>query len=158
MEERTYTLNIRQTGTYQYEVTVPETGATKTAATLDSALTITLSALLKHLTVCHLILVFDDQRVDRNDQRVDAHERLHTDLEHQAAREVVQRGIASQMKRSERQLVFELSRPLTREQATWLDEQAGKLFDSYHFKDELEVECDTLWEEVHVNRWAAADE
>ena len=43
MEERTYTLNIRQTGTYQYEVTIPETGVTKTAATLDSALTITLT-------------------------------------------------------------------------------------------------------------------
>jgi hypothetical protein len=158
MEEKTSTLHIRQTGTYQYEVTVPETGATKAAATLDSALAITLHDILKHLTVRHLILVFDDPRNDRDDQHDDAHECLHTDLERQAAREVVQRGIASRVKRSERQLVFELSRPLTREQATWLDEQAGKLFDSYHFKDELEVELGALWEEAQVNRRAAADE
>ena len=158
MEERTYTLNIRKTGTYQYEVTVPETGATKAATTLDSALAITLHDILKHLTVRHLILVFDDPRNDRDDQHVDAHERLHTDLEHQAAREVVQRRIASQVKSSERHLVFEGAQPLTREQATWLDEQAGKLFESYHFKDELEVELDALWEEAQVNRRAAADE
>jgi hypothetical protein len=151
MEEKTSTLHIRQTGTYQYEVTVPETGATKTAAALESALTVTLSALLKYLTVRYLILVFEDHRVD-------AHERLHTDLEHQAAREVAQRGIAPQVKRSERHLVFELSKSLTREQATWLKEQAGKLFDRYHFKDELEVKLDALWEEAHVNRRTAADE
>lgn len=144
MEEKAFTLKIRQTGICQYEVTIPETGATKMAATLESALTITLHDILKHLTVRHLILVFDGQHVDRDDQRVDAHERLHTDLEHQAAREVVQRGIASQVKRSERHLVFELSQPLSREQATWLEEQAGKLFDRYHFKDELEVERDAL--------------
>lgn len=29
MEEKTHTLNIRQTGTYQYKVTAPETGATR---------------------------------------------------------------------------------------------------------------------------------
>lgn len=44
MEDKTYTLNIRQTGKYQYEAAVPETGATKTAATLDSALNFTLGA------------------------------------------------------------------------------------------------------------------
>ena len=155
MEEKTYTLHIRQTGTYQYEVTVPETGATKAATTLDSALAITLHDILKHLTVRHLILVFDDPRNDRDDQHVDAHERLHTDLEHQAAREVVQRRIASQVKSSERHLVFEVARPLTREQATWLDEHAGKLFDRYSIEDELEAELDALWEESRENRQAA---
>ncbi len=37
MEDTTYTLHICRTGAYQYEVTIPETGATKTAATFDSA-------------------------------------------------------------------------------------------------------------------------
>ena len=158
MEEKTSALHIRQTRTYQYEVTVPETGATKAAATLDSALAITLHDMLKHLTVRHLILVFDVQHVDRDDQRLDSHKLLRTDLEQQAAHEVVQRGIASQVKRSEHHLVFEGARPLTRDPATWLDEQAGKLFERYHFKDEREVELDALWEEAQVNRRAAADE
>lgn len=158
MEKKTSTLHIRQTGTYQYEVTIPETGATKMAATLDSALMITLHDILKHLKVRHLILVFDGQRVGRDDQHVDAHERLHTDREHQAAREVAQRGIASQVKSSERHLVFELSQPMTCEQATWLKEQTGKLLDRYQFKDEREVESDALWQEVHIKRKAAADE
>src|SRR5258708_17872420 len=121
MEEKTYTLNIRQTGKYQYEVTVPETGATKTAATVDSALNITLHDILKHLTTRYLILVFADQHVDRAGRSVDPQERPQTDLELQAALDVAQLGIAPQMKRRERHLVFQLSRPLTREQATWLD-------------------------------------
>jgi hypothetical protein len=158
MENKIYTLNIRQTGKFQYEVTVPETGATKMAATLDSALTITLHDILKHLTTRYLILVFADQHVDRNGPNVDPQERPKTDLEHQAALEVTQMGIAPQVKRKERHLVFELSRPLIREQATWLDEHAGKLFDRYYIKDELEVELDALREEARENRKAAAHE
>jgi len=158
MEEKTYTLNIRQTGQYQYEVTVPETGATKTAPTLDSALNITLNEILKHLTTRYLILVFADQHLDKEGRSADLQERPQTDLEHQAAFEIAQLGIAPQMKRRERHLVFELIRPLTREQATWLDEHAGKLFDSYHIKDELEVRLDALREEAHDNRKATAPE
>ena len=59
-----------------------------------------------------------------------------------------QLGIALHVERRERHLVFELSRPLTREQATWLDEHVGKLFDRYHIKDELEDQLDTLREEA----------
>ena len=158
MEEKTYTLNIRQTGKFQYEVTVPETGATKMAATLDSALNITFHDILKHLTTRSLILVFADQHVDRDSRSVDPQERPKTDLERQAAFEVAQLGIAPQVKRKERHLVFELSRPLTREQATWLDEHAGKLFDRYYIKDELEVRLDALREEARDNRKAAAHE
>ena len=158
MEEKTYTLNIRQRGKYQYEVTVPETGATKTAATLDSALNITLHDILKHLTARSLILVFADQHVDSDSRSADLQKPSQSVLEHQVASEVAQLGIAPQAKRSERHLVFELSRPLTREQATWLDEQAGKLFDSYYIKEELEVELDALREEVRDSRRAAAHE
>src|SRR5260221_14017045 len=106
MEEKTSTLNSRQTGTFQYEVTVPETGATKTAATLDSALTITLHDILKHLTTRALIMVFADQHVDRDGRSVDLQERPQTELEHQAALEVAQLGIAPQVKGRERHLVF----------------------------------------------------
>ncbi len=52
----------------------------------------------------------------------DAYGDPHTDLEQQAVVEVTQLGIASQMKRKERHLLFALSRPLTRAQATWLKE------------------------------------
>ncbi len=148
MEEKTYTLNIRQTGTYQYEVTIPEIGATKTAATLDSALNITLHDILKHLTARSLILVFADQHVDSDGGSVNRQKPPQSVLEHQVAFEIAQLGIAPQAKRSERHLVFELSRPLTREQARWLDKQAGKLFDSYYIKEELEIEFDALREEA----------
>jgi hypothetical protein len=116
MEEKTYTLNIRQTGQWRYEVTIPETGVTKTAPTLDSALTITLHDIVKHLTTRYLILVFVDQRFDETSWFVDPQERAQTDLEQQAAFEVEQLGIAPQVKRREHHLVFELSHPLTREQ------------------------------------------
>jgi len=158
MDEKTYTLNIRQTGKFQYEVAVPETGAKKTAPTLDSALAITLHDILKHFTMRSLILVFPDHHVDKDGWIVDPQEHPQTDLEHQAALEVAQLGIAPQVKRKERHLVFELSRPLTREQTTWLDEHAGKLFDRYYIKDELEVELDALREEARENRKAAAHE
>jgi 2,3-bisphosphoglycerate-independent phosphoglycerate mutase len=117
MEEKTSTLNIRQTGTYQYEVPVPETDATKTAPALDRALTIISHDILKHLTTHYLILVLADQHADRAVRDVDPQEHTQTDLEYQAALEAVQQGIALQLKRRERDLVFELSRPLTREQA-----------------------------------------
>jgi hypothetical protein len=158
MKEKTYPLNIRQTSKYHYEVTVPETGATKTVPTLDSVLTITLHDIVKHLTTRSLILVFADQHVDSDGRGVDSQERPKTDLDHQAAFEVAQLGIAPRVKRRERHLVFELSRPLTREQATWLDEHAGKLFDRYYIKDELEVELDTLLEKARENRKEADHE
>jgi hypothetical protein len=156
LEEKTYTLNIRQTGTFQYEVTIPETGTTKTAPTLDSALTITVHDIVKHLTTRYLILVFGDQHVDKDGRNVDPQQCPQTDLERQAAIEVAQLGIAPQVKRREHHLVFEVSRPLTQAQATWLDEHAGKLFDRYSIKDELEVRLDALLEEARDNRKAAA--
>lgn len=158
MEERTYTLNIRQTGTYQYEVIVPETDTTKTAPTLDSALTLTLHDILKHLTTRYLILLFADQHTDRDGLITEPQEHSKTDMEYQAALEVAQLEIAPQVTRKERHLVFELSRPLTREQDVWLDEHAGKLFDSYDFKDELQAELDTMLEEARDNRRSAAHE
>jgi hypothetical protein len=158
MEEKTSTLNIRQTGTYQYEVPVPETDAPKTAPALDRALTIISHDILKHLTTHYLILVLADQHADRAVRDVDPQEHTQTDLEYQAALEAVQQGIALQLKRRERDLVFELSRPLTREQAAWLGEHVGKLFDSYCIKDELEVQLDASLEEACDNRKAAAHE
>jgi hypothetical protein len=158
MQEKTYTLNIRQTGKFQYEVTIPETGATKMAPTLDSALNITLHDILKHLTARYLILVFADHHAGREGWSVDPQEHPQTDLEHQATLEVAQLRIAQQAKRRERHLVFELSCPLKREQATWLDEHAGKLFDRYYIKDELEVELDALREEAGDRGEAAAHE
>ncbi len=95
MEEKTYALKNRQTGTYEYEVTVPETGATKTASTLESVLTITLHDIGKHLTTRSLFLAFADQHVDRDGRGVDPQ----TDLDPQAACEVAQPGIAPQVKR-----------------------------------------------------------
>jgi hypothetical protein len=108
----------------------------------------------RHQPHTALILMFADQHVDRDGRSVDPQERPQTDLEHQAAFE----GIAPSVKRRERHLVFELSRPLTREQATWLDELEGKLFDRFHMKDEFEVKLDTLPEKAHDNRKAAAHE
>lgn len=158
MKKKTYTLNIRQTGTYQYEVTVPEIGATKTAATLDSALNITLHDILKHLTTRSLILVFADYDANREGSRVDQQACPPTDLEHQTALEVAQLGLAPQVQRRERHLVFEVTRPLTRAQTTWLDAQVGKLFDRYYFKDELEVKLDALLQEAHDHWKAVAHE
>jgi len=158
MEEKTYTLNIRQTGIYQYEVTVPETGTTKTASTLDSVLNITLHDIINHLSTRHLILVFADQQVDRDDRSAGPQQCPQTDLEHQTAIEVVQLGIAPQVKRRERHLVFEVTQPLTQAQATWLDEQTGKLFERYYIKDQIEVELDALLEEARDKRKAAAFE
>ncbi len=158
MKNKTYTLNIRQTGTYQYEVTVPETGAIKTAATLDSALNITFQDIVKHFTAHSLILVLADQPDDNDALGVDPQERLLTDLEYQAAFEIAQRGIAPQVKRRERHLVFALSHPLTRAQTIWLDTHTGKLFDRYYIKDELEAELDALLEKARDHRKAAAHE
>ena len=158
MKKRTYTLNVRQTGQYQYEVTIPEIGAMKTAATLDSALNITLHDILMHLTTRYLILVFTDQDADREVRGVDPQACLPTGLEHQTALEVAHLGIASQVLRRERQLVFEVIRPLTRAQTTWLDEQTGKLFDRDYFKDEREAQLDALLQEAHDLRREAAHE
>jgi hypothetical protein len=156
MKKKTYTLQIRQASTYQYEVIVPEIGATKTAATLDSALNITLHDILKHLTTRSLILVFTDQDANTDSLGDDPQACPPTALEHQTALEVTQQGIAPQSKRRECHLVFEVTRPLT--QATWLDEQAGKLFDRYYFKDERAVKLDALLLEANDHRRAAAHE
>jgi hypothetical protein len=158
MKEKTYTLNIRQAGTYQYEVTIPEIGATKTAPTLDSALSITLHDILKHFNARYLILSFADQYFDREGESADLQECLQTDLEHEAILGIARLDISQQVKRRERHLVFKLSCPLTREQVTWLNEHAGKLFDQYSIKDELEVENDAMREEVRDNRKAANHE
>src|SRR6266516_145749 len=132
MKKKTYTLNIRQTGQYQYEVTVPEIGATKTAATLDSALNITLHDILMHLTTRYLILVFTDQDADREGRGVDPQACLPTGLEHQTTQHVANRGIASQVPRRELQLLVEVIQPLPRAQTTWIDEQTGKLCHRYY--------------------------
>ena len=158
MEEKIYTLNLRQAGQWQYENTVSEIGVMKPAPTLDIALTITLRGRLKHLTTRYLILVFVDQHFNETGWFIDPQERAQTVLEQQAAFEVGQLRIAPQVKRRERYLVFELSRPLKLEQAIWLDEHAGKLVDGYQIKDELEVQLDALLEEAHNNRKAAAHE
>lgn len=144
MEEKTYTLNIRQTGIFKFEVTIPEIGVTKTAPTLDSVLNITLHDILKHLTTRYLMLVFVDQHFDEEGWFIDPEERAQTDLEQQAATEVEQLGIAPHVQTRERHLVFKLSHPLTSEQAKWLDERKGKLFDWYYTKDEIEVKLDEL--------------
>ena len=83
-------------------MTVPEIGAMKTAATLDSALNITLHDILMHLTTRYLILVFTDQDADREGPGVDPQACLPTDLEHQTALEVAHLGIASHVQRRER--------------------------------------------------------
>src|SRR6266700_359372 len=143
MEKKTYTLTIHHTGRDQYEVTVPEIGATKTAATLESALSITVHDIVKHLATRSLILVFVDP---------------HTDLEQQAIAEITRLGISPQVKRKERHLLFEVPRPLTRAQTSWLDEHAGKLFERYYTKDELEVKLDALLKEARENRKIAPNE
>ncbi len=158
MEEKTYTLNIRQTGTWHYEITIPEIGVMKSAPTLDSALNTTFQDIVKHFTAHSLILVFSDQPNDKNALSVDSQEHLRTHREDQAAFEVAQRGIAPQVKRREHHLVFALARPLTRTQTKWLDTQAGKLFDKYYIKDEYEVELDALLEEAHDNSKTTAHE
>ncbi len=155
MEEKTSTLNICQTGTHHYEAIRPEIGATKTAVTLESALTLTVHEILKHLTTRSLILVFADQRVDRDGGCVDPQGDPHTALEQRAVVEVAQLGRAPQVKRKERHLVFELSRPLTRAQARWLDEHAGKLFERYDTKDEFEAQLNAWLEAARDNRKAA---
>jgi hypothetical protein len=139
MEEKTFTLNIRQKGQWQYEITIPEIGVSKTASTLDSALNITLRDTVKHLNTHYLILVFVDRHFDEMGWFVDPQERPQTDLEQQAAFEVERLGIASHVLARERHLVFELSHPLTQEQAAWLSEQNGKLYDWYYTQDEIGV-------------------
>ncbi len=158
MEEQTSTLHIRQTGKFQFEVTVPAMSTRKTAPTLDSALHITFHDMLKHLTTRSLILVFADQHVEKDDRSVDAQACTHTDLEHQAVVELAHLGSVPQVKRSERHLVCALSHPLTRAQTTWLEKHAGTLFDSYPIEDGFEADLDAVPEEAHDNRKAARNE
>jgi hypothetical protein len=148
MEEKTYTLDIRHPSRFDYHVTIPEIGVTtQSTVNLDTALMLAGKAIEKHLTTRYLILVFVDQQ-----------EHPQTNPEQQVAMEVAKLGIAPQAQRRERHLVFELAHPLTREQARWLDEQAGKLFDRYYTKDEMEVALDALREEARDNRKAAPNE
>src|SRR5258708_9219350 len=123
MEEKTSTLNSRQTGTYHYDVTIPETGATKTAPTLDSALTLILHNILKHLTTRSLILVLANQHADRAGRSVAPQERPQTDLAYQAPLEVGQQRNALQLNRREPDLAAERPRPLTQRPAPWLHHQ-----------------------------------
>src|SRR5258708_29786026 len=134
MEEKTSTLNSRQTDTYHYDVTVPETGVTKTAPTLDSTLTLISHDILKHLTTHSLILVLANQHADRAVRSVDPQERPQTDLEYQAALEVAQLGIALPLKRRER----DLSPPLTREQPTPLHHHLATLSHTFTSTHTLE--------------------
>ena len=152
MEEKTYTLNVRHTGTCKYEVTIPEIGVKKTAPTLDSALNITFQDIVKHFTSRSLILVFADRPDDKNALDVDPQEHLHPDLEDQAAIEIIQQGIAQHVKRREHHLVFALSYPLTRAQTIWLNRQKGKLFDTYFILDEQEGKLDVFLEEARDHR------
>lgn len=148
MEETTYTLHIRHPSRFDYHVTISEMGVTtQSTVNLDTALMLAGKAIEKHLTTRYLILVFVDQE-----------DGLPPDLEQQAVLGVAQLGIAPQVQRRERHLVFELAHSLTREQARWLDEQDGKLFDRYCTKDEMEIELDTLREEARGNRKAATNE
>jgi hypothetical protein len=128
MEEKIYTLNIRHTGQWKYEVTIPEICVTKTAPTLESALNITFHDIVKHFTTRYLILVF-----------VDPQGRPQTNHERQVTFEFEQLGIAPHVHTREHHLIFALSCPLTREQTAWLDEQKGKLFNWYYTKDEIDV-------------------
>jgi hypothetical protein len=130
----------------------------KATPTLDSALNITLHDIVKHFTSCSLILVFADQRDDKNALDVDPQEHLHTDLEDQAAFEVAQQGIAPLVKRREHHLIFVLARPLTRAQIKWLDTHMGKLFDTYYIKDELEVELEASREGTRDHKKATTHE
>ena len=94
MNEKTYTLNIRQTGTWQYELTIPEIDVTKSAPTLDSALNITFHDIVKHFTARSLILVFVDKLDSNGALDIDPYECLLADREVQAAFEVAQLDIA----------------------------------------------------------------
>ena|SRR6266702_1017270 len=139
MQEKTFPLNIHQTGQGQYEITLPEIGFSKTAPTLDSAMNITLRDIVKHLTTRSLIQVFVDRHFDEMGWFIEPQERLRTNLEQQAAFEVELLGIAPHVFTGGLHLVFVLSQSLTREQAAWIHEQKGTFFDWYYTQDEMEV-------------------
>ena len=126
MQEKTFTLNIHQTGHWQYEITIPEIDVPKTTPKLDSALNITLRDIVKHLTTRYLIQVFVDRHFDEMGWFVDPQERPQTELEQKAAFEVERLGIAPYVFTRKRHLVFVLSQSLTREQAAWIYEQKGR--------------------------------
>lgn len=158
MEVKSYTLNLRQTGTWQFVVTIPEIDVMKTAPSLESTLNTTFQDIVKHFMARSLILVFAEQPCDKNTPGVNPQEHLRTHREDQAAFEVAQQGIPPQVRRKEHHLVFALSRPLTRAQTKWHNTHTGKLFDTYYIKDELEVEPDALLEKAHGNRKATTYE
>ena len=55
-KKKTSTIDVRQTGHYHYEVNDPKRGATKTPATLDRVLTLTMNDILKYLNTRNLVL------------------------------------------------------------------------------------------------------
>ncbi len=138
MEQATYTLTLQQTEQFRFEVTVPEIGITVSGATLDSAVLEAHRAIVKHHTTCYLILVFADQHFDEQGWYLEPRKRL-TGQELVAFSDLASLGIKPGAVESERHLIFRLEQPLTLEQAKWLDENTGKLFDRYFTKDETEV-------------------
>ena len=142
MEEKTYTLDIRHPSRFEYHVTIPEIGVTTpSTVNLDTALMLAGKAIEKHLTMRYLILAFVEQQ-----------EHPQIDLEQQVISGIAELGIAPQVQRRERHLVFELAHPLTREQARWLDEHDEKLFERYYTKDEMDVALEELREEAQQQR------
>ena len=56
MEVKSYTLILRQTGTWQFVVTIPEIDVMKTAPSLESTLNTTFQDIVKHFMARSLIL------------------------------------------------------------------------------------------------------
>jgi hypothetical protein len=121
-----YTLNIAQVGKYDFEISIPEIGATVHGATFDGAMAYAQRAIVAHQSVKRLVLVFTDQEASPE-----------TFLEEHATMEIAELGIAPQITRRETRLIFELTQPLTPAQLAWLREHKGKLFDRFHVEDEV---------------------
>ena len=147
MEDKTYALNIRHPSKFDYHITIPEIWVTtQSTANLDSALMQASQAIEKHFTMRYLMLVFHDEQDAGNGK-----------LTRQAAFKFVELGITTSCKSKEMHLIYELSQPLTREQARWLDEQEGKLFYRYFTKDEIEMETENI-ERLHQELWSRKEQ
>ncbi len=140
MTEVTYTLTIRQTEAYRFEVTIPEIGATVTGATFGSATLEAHRAIEKHHRVRFLVLVFREKHFDEEGWLIEPRKRLHSAEELIAVTEIAQQGIAEHLTRSERRLVFQLSASLSPAQMEWLRSNEGSLFDAFHLLDEAMIE------------------
>jgi hypothetical protein len=139
MTDVTYTLTVRQTEPYRFEVTIPEIGVTVTGTTFGSATLEAHRAIEKHHRVRFLVLVMRDEHVDDEGGLIEPRKRLQAAVMI-AAIEVVQQGIAERLTSSEHRLVFQLSAPLTPAQMEWLRSNEGTLFDEFHFLDEAMIE------------------